>query len=310
MIYSGRYDARQDLGSLLGRAPRAGRCGPAGGPRDRRAVAAAAAVRRRFAGRSGGAGPGRRPRGRGRCRSSTRRGWTTPGWRRSSVARRSALLPVVSDSAGLPAIEAIACGVPVVASSVGALPEIVGAAGILVEPRDARRLASALETAFVDERVHATARRGGPGPGDERGPDVGRRRPGDARGLRDRDRAPRGERPRLTRPSGRRRPSHVGQPESACWPASGCGGGGGAPGVIVTLLPVRRTWTNVWPIGEGHRVAVLVEEPGRLGQAVLAPRALDRRPVRRDPGRARSRRRRPRGGSCASRRSAARTASA
>ena len=69
---------------------------------------------------------------------------------------RAALLPVLSDSAGLPAIEAIACGVPVVASTVGALPEIVGAAGILVEPRDSRRLASALATAFLDDRVHAT----------------------------------------------------------------------------------------------------------------------------------------------------------
>ncbi|MEZ0240559.1 MAG: glycosyltransferase, partial [Chloroflexota bacterium] len=69
---------------------------------------------------------------------------------------RASLLPVVSEGAGLAAIESIATGTPVVASSVGALPEIVGAAGILVEPRDARRLASALETAFVDERVHAT----------------------------------------------------------------------------------------------------------------------------------------------------------
>src|SRR6185436_7141726 len=69
---------------------------------------------------------------------------------------RAALLPVVSDSAGLPAIEAIACGVPVVASSVGPLPEIVGPAGILVEPRDPRRLASALETVFLDDRVQAT----------------------------------------------------------------------------------------------------------------------------------------------------------
>ncbi len=86
---------------------------------------------------------------------------------------RAALLPVVSDSAGLAAIEAIACGTPVVASAVGALPEIVGAAGILVEPRDPARLAQALATAFVDDRVHgslvelpATAppRSSGPGP--------------------------------------------------------------------------------------------------------------------------------------------------
>src|SRR6185295_2504762 len=69
---------------------------------------------------------------------------------------RAALLPVVSDSAGLPAIESIACGVPVIASTVGALPEIVGAAGILVEPRDPARLAQALATAFVDDRVHGS----------------------------------------------------------------------------------------------------------------------------------------------------------
>jgi glycosyltransferase involved in cell wall biosynthesis len=68
---------------------------------------------------------------------------------------RAALLPVVSDSAGLPAIEAIACGTPVVASAVGCLPEIVGSAGILVEPRDPSRLASALATAFADDPVHA-----------------------------------------------------------------------------------------------------------------------------------------------------------
>jgi D-inositol-3-phosphate glycosyltransferase len=75
---------------------------------------------------------------------------------------RAILLPTVSDSNGLSAIEAIACGTPVIASAVGALPEIVGAAGILVEPREPGRLASALATAYADDRVHeqlvATAR--------------------------------------------------------------------------------------------------------------------------------------------------------
>jgi glycosyltransferase involved in cell wall biosynthesis len=67
---------------------------------------------------------------------------------------RAALLPVLADSTGLSAIEAIACGVPVIASSVGALPEIVGTAGILVEPRDPERLAVALAAAWSDEVVH------------------------------------------------------------------------------------------------------------------------------------------------------------
>ena len=75
---------------------------------------------------------------------------------------RAAVLPVVSEAAGLPVIEALACGTPVVASAVGPLPELVGAAGLLVEPRDPGRLAVALSTIWTDDTVHgglaATAR--------------------------------------------------------------------------------------------------------------------------------------------------------
>jgi glycosyltransferase involved in cell wall biosynthesis len=67
---------------------------------------------------------------------------------------RAAILPAVSEAAGLAAIEALACGTPIVASAVGALPEIVGPAGILVEPRDPGRLAAALAAAWADESVH------------------------------------------------------------------------------------------------------------------------------------------------------------
>jgi MMP alpha-(1->4)-mannosyltransferase len=42
-----------------------------------------------------------------------------------------------------------------VASAVGALPELVGPAGLLVEPRDADRLAIALSTIWTDDTVHA-----------------------------------------------------------------------------------------------------------------------------------------------------------
>jgi glycosyltransferase involved in cell wall biosynthesis len=38
---------------------------------------------------------------------------------------------------------------------VGALPEVVGPAGILVEPRNPARLAVALSTAWADDRVLA-----------------------------------------------------------------------------------------------------------------------------------------------------------
>jgi glycosyltransferase involved in cell wall biosynthesis len=67
---------------------------------------------------------------------------------------RAAIVPVVSEAAGLPAIESLAAGTPVIAAAVGPLPELVGTAGILVEPRDHGRLAQALATAWADDAVH------------------------------------------------------------------------------------------------------------------------------------------------------------
>jgi glycosyltransferase involved in cell wall biosynthesis len=52
--------------------------------------------------------------------------------------------PSLEEGFGLPALEAMACGTPVVASRRGALPEVVGDAGVLVDPEDERALASAL----------------------------------------------------------------------------------------------------------------------------------------------------------------------
>jgi glycosyltransferase involved in cell wall biosynthesis len=69
-------------------------------------------------------------------------------------AARAAILPVLSESAGLPIVEALAAGTPVVASAVGALPELVGRAGLLVEPRDPERLAVAIATLWTDDTVH------------------------------------------------------------------------------------------------------------------------------------------------------------
>ncbi len=67
---------------------------------------------------------------------------------------RAAILPVLSEAVGLPVIEALAAGTPVVASAVGPLPELVGRAGLLVEPRDPDRLAVAIGTIWADDTVH------------------------------------------------------------------------------------------------------------------------------------------------------------
>ena len=51
---------------------------------------------------------------------------------------------------GLPALEAMACGTPVVAAATTSLPEIVGDAGVLVPPGDPEALADGIERALAD----------------------------------------------------------------------------------------------------------------------------------------------------------------
>jgi glycosyltransferase involved in cell wall biosynthesis len=59
--------------------------------------------------------------------------------------------PSLYEGFGIPPIEAMACGTPVVASSAGALPEVLGDAALLVDPYDEGALAEALEAAARDD---------------------------------------------------------------------------------------------------------------------------------------------------------------
>jgi glycosyltransferase involved in cell wall biosynthesis len=68
-------------------------------------------------------------------------------------AAKIAVVPSLYEGFGLPAAEAMACGVPVIATTGGALPEVVGDAGILVPPRNADALAAAIKQLLNDEQA-------------------------------------------------------------------------------------------------------------------------------------------------------------
>ena len=69
-----------------------------------------------------------------------------------------AVVPSLYEGFSLPAIEAMSCGVPLVATTGGALPEVVGNDGetaLLVAPGDSEALAARIRTALDDPDLRA-----------------------------------------------------------------------------------------------------------------------------------------------------------
>jgi glycosyltransferase involved in cell wall biosynthesis len=66
--------------------------------------------------------------------------------------------PSLYEGFGLPPLEAMACGTPVVCSHVASLPEVVGDAAVTVAPTDTEALAQALLDVLTQPGLHASLR--------------------------------------------------------------------------------------------------------------------------------------------------------
>jgi alpha-1,3-rhamnosyl/mannosyltransferase len=80
---------------------------------------------------------------------------------RLTAASSAVVVPSLYEGFGLPALEGMACGTVVVAANRGALPEVCGEAGLLVEP-DPAGLAYGMERALTDAALIQRLRTAGP----------------------------------------------------------------------------------------------------------------------------------------------------
>ena len=71
---------------------------------------------------------------------------------------RAFVYPSLYEGFGLPPLEAMACGTPVLTSNVSSLPEVMGDAALYVDPLDVSALAEALTRLWDDESLRADLR--------------------------------------------------------------------------------------------------------------------------------------------------------
>jgi len=63
------------------------------------------------------------------------------------------VFPSLYEGFGLPPLEALACGTPVITSNASSLPEVVGQAGLMVEATDVEALAEAMKRVLEDDAL-------------------------------------------------------------------------------------------------------------------------------------------------------------
>jgi len=63
------------------------------------------------------------------------------------------IYPSLYEGFGLPPLEAMACGVPVISSNLSSLPEVIGRAGILVDPQDEIAIAQAIKRLILHPKL-------------------------------------------------------------------------------------------------------------------------------------------------------------
>jgi glycosyltransferase involved in cell wall biosynthesis len=81
-----------------------------------------------------------------------------PGW---YAGAELFVLPSLDEGFGIPALEAMACGTPVVASNRGALPEVVGNGGIIFDPSIPGALSSSVKCCLADKDLQLSLKEKG-----------------------------------------------------------------------------------------------------------------------------------------------------
>jgi glycosyltransferase involved in cell wall biosynthesis len=68
------------------------------------------------------------------------------------------VFPSLYEGFGMPVLEAMACGTPVITSKTTSLPEVAGDAAVLINPEDAEELADAIIQVLDDDSLQADLR--------------------------------------------------------------------------------------------------------------------------------------------------------